>query len=324
VNRRTKAVLLVASLAIATAIVSVFVLTAALAKVIDPQHYCETGFSRLINCSYHWSSRSTGRSTPIFNTPSNPTSTVPSGAHETFRPTYVDVTSWAVAQCPSNTIARRLLCAAASDAAPVQAADDDAVTGLPRPKPWLLTTAKNSTFIKAFHIETPLDLAGVLGFYRAELTKRGWSENDGAVVEPDRAVIAFTTSDGPALLRLIHRDDRTIADLSLRKPAAANADILPTPGQVRLMLGNATDEEAVITINGQTIKLAAHAELADAPVAGRKSTDSREIDLPPGKYKVTLKVASGAAQNREFEVAADETWGLVVGAAGVPLPLHLY
>ena len=118
------------------------------------------------------------------------------------------------------------------------AAIDDAATGLPLPKPWLLTTAKNSPFIKSVHVETPLDLAAVLGFYRVELSKRGWTENDGAVVEPDRAVIAFTTTDGPALLRLIHQDDRTIADLSLRKPAAANAGIQPRPGQARLMLGN--------------------------------------------------------------------------------------
>ena len=164
----------------------------------------------------------------------------------------------------------------------------------------------------------------MLRFYRAELGKRGWSENGGAVVEPDSAVIAFTTSDGPALLRLTRQDDRTIADLSLRKPAATNAAILPIPGQVRLLLGNATDEEAVITINEQTIKLAARAELTDDPVTGRKSPDSPEINLPPGRYKVALKIASGAAQNREFEVAADETWGLVAGAAGVPLPLHLY
>jgi hypothetical protein len=98
----------------------------------------------------------------------------------------------------------------------------------------------------------------VLRFYRLELSKRGWSENDGAVVEPGGAAIAFTTADGPALLRLTHQDDRTIVDLS------------------------------------------------------------------PGKYKVSLKIASGAAQNREFEVAADETWGLVAGEAGVLLPLRLY
>ena len=109
----------------------------------------------------------------------------------------------------------------------------------------------------------------------------------------------------------------------LHKSAAGDAGIQPKPGQVRLMLGNATDEEVVITINEQTINLAAR--------AGRNLTDdlddeskSPEIDLPPGKFKVNLKVASKATQNREFEVAADETWGLLVGPAGVPLPVRLY
>jgi hypothetical protein len=327
-NRRTKGVLLVGSLAAVTAIATVVVLTGALAKAVDPQGNCDTGFSRLSSCTYHWSSKTTHQSTPIFTTPANATSTIPSGSRDTFRPTY-DVMSWAVAGCPGNYIARRLLCAVPSEAAPAQPADDDPVTGLPRPKPWLLTTAKDSTFIKAFHVETPLDLAGVLRFYRLELGKRGWTETDGAVIKSDGAVIAFTTSDGPALLRLAHQDDRTIADLSLRKPAATDAailpmPILPMPGQVRLLLGNDTDEEAVITINEQTIELAAGAKLADAPATGRKSPESQEINLPPGTYKVTLKVASGAVQNREFEVAADETWGLLAGPAGVPLPVRLY
>ena len=328
-DRRTKGALLVGSLAIAIAVTTVVVLTGALAKVIDPQHYCDTGFSRMIDCTYHRSSKTISQSTPIFATPSNATTAIPSGSRDTPRQISVDVTAWAIADCPRNYIVRRLLCAVASDAAPPQAADDDPVTSLPRPKPWLLTTAKNSTFIKAFHVETPLDLAGVLHFYRLELSKRGWSENDSSVVEPGDAAITFTTPDGPALLRLTRQNDRTIADLSLRKPAATDAAILPMPslpvsGHVRLLLGNDTDEEAAITINSQTIKLAARAELTDELATGRKSPESREIDLPAGKYKVSLKIASGVAQNREFEVAADEIWGLVAGPAGVPLPLRLY
>jgi hypothetical protein len=321
-HRRTKAVLLAAGLTVAAAVTSLVVLTAAVAKVMDPQDYCETGFSKLIDCTYHWSSTTTGLSSPIFATPSNATSATPQEAQET--PRVIDVTSWAVADCPGNGIARRLLCADPSGAAPAQAASDDATTGLPRPKPWLVTTAKDSTFIKALHVETPLDLAGVLGFYRRELSKRGWSENGGAVVTPDGAVIAYTTPDGPALLRLTRQDDRTIANLSLRKPAAATAGLQPMPGQARLLLGNSTDEEAVITINGQTIELAARAKLADSPVTGRESPDSQEINLPPGKYKVSLKVAGAAAQSRQFELAADETWGLVAGPAGLPLPLRIY
>ncbi len=221
----------------------------------------------------------------------------------------VDVTSWAVTSH-------------AAVAMPEQLSE---TTGLPLPKRWLVATAKNSPLIKAVHVETPLDLAAVLGFYRAELSKRGWTENDGAVVAPDRAAMTFSTADGPALLRLVHQHGRTIADLSLRKPAEANARILPSPGQVKLMLGNDTDEAAVITINAQTIPLAARVgrHLPDGG-AERELLDNPAIDLPPGKYKVTLKVASKAAQNRELEVAANETWGLLVGPEGVPLPVQIY
>jgi hypothetical protein len=302
--------LLIGSLAVAT----VVVLSLALARGLDHE-YCDSGFSTLINCTFHWSSTTTHQSTPIFTTSSGSTAITQSGSPNTFQPDSVDVTSWAVVHCPQNFIAKRLLCAAASVAVPAQAASEHLVTGLPLPKPWVLMTAKNSPFITSVHVETPLGLAAALGLYRVELRKRGWTENDGAVVEPDRAVIAFTTTDGPALLRLIHQDDRTIAGLSLRKPGAVDkAGILPSPGQARLMLGNDTDEEAVIAINGQTITLAARARLRDSP----------EIDLPPGKLNVTLTVASSGARNRELEVAADETWGLLVGPTGVPLPLQLY
>ena len=324
INRRLKRVLLAVSFAVATVAVLTVGLTVALTRVFDPHNYCDTGFSMLINCNLQQSSTSIFQGTPdpAFAAASRSTSTAPSSSPRTFKPGYSEVTSWAVADCPENSIAKRLLCAV-SVAAPAKAASDDLATGLPRPKPWLITAAKKTPFTDSVHIETPLDLAVVLGFYRLELSKRGWTENDGAVVAPDRAVIAFTTTDGPALLRIIRQNDRTIADLLLHKPAAGDAGIQPKPGQVRLMLGNATDEEAVITINEQTINLAAR--------AGRNLTDdldderkSPEIDLPPGKFKVNLKVASKAAQNREFEVAADETWGLLVGPAGVPLPLRLY
>jgi hypothetical protein len=313
-KRRTKIVLLIGSLAAVSIVVTVGVLPAALAKALDPHGYCETGFSKLVECDFRWQSRTVSQGTPIF----------PSSTPAKFQPTYNEVTTWAVAQCPQN-IARRLLCAVGSEAAPVQAASDDLASGLPRPTPWLVTTGKNSPFIEAVHVETPLDLAAVLGFYRAALTKRGWTEKDGAVTAPDRAVIAFTTSDGPALLRLTHQDGRTIVDLSRRKPAAPKAEILPMAGQMRLLLGNGTDEAAIITINGQTLKFAPRAGggLTDQAGSTRKSADSQEINLPPGKYKVTSKIAGGAAESREFEVAADETWGLLVGPAGVPLPVQL-
>jgi hypothetical protein len=322
-NRLIKGALLVSGVAVFTVVVLTGVL-GAFAKVVDPGHYCDTGFSNWVSCTVHWSSKSTHQSTPLL--PSNSATVLPSSSRDTFKPDTTDITMWAVARCPENYIVKRLLCSGASVAAPVQTASNDLASTLPLPKPWVVRTAKNSPFIEAVHVETPLDLAAVLRFYRSELGKRGWVESDGAVVEPDSALIAFTSADGPAQLRLIHQDDRTIADLSLHKLAATDAGILPAPGQARLLVGNTTDEEAIITINEQIIDLPAHAgdKLSEEAQTARKSRDNQEIDLPPGKYLFTFKTASGAVQKRQFTLVADETWGLLVGPGGVPLPVHLY
>jgi hypothetical protein len=321
-NRLIKGALFVSGVAVFVVVVLTGAL-AAFAKVVDPGHYCDTGFSNWVSCTVHWSSKSTHQSTPT--TPSSSVTVSPSSSRDTFEPDTIDVTMWAVARCPENYIAKRLLCSGASVAAPVQTASNDLASSLPLPKPWVIRTAKNSPFIEAVHVETPLDLAAVVRFYRSELSKRGWVEGDGAVVEPDSTLIAFTTADGPAQLRLIHQNDRTIADLSRRKLAATDAGILPAPGQARLLVGNTTDEEAIITINERTINLPAHAggKLEEAQTAD-KSRDNQEINLPPGKYLFTFKMASGAVQKREFMLVADETWGLLVGPGGVPLPVHLY
>jgi hypothetical protein len=254
------------------------------------------------------------------------------GWHRTSRSNdYIDQTWWAVRdRCSADYLGERLLCDAVAVLARATSRTFEGKMsedmGLPLPDGWGLMTAKNSPFIRSAHVETPLDLAAVLGFYRAALGKRGWTENDGAVVAPDRAVIAFTTTDGPALLRLARQDDKTIADLSLRKPAVATAGLLPKPGRVRLMLGNKTDEESVVTVNERTIRLAAHAgeELAYSDDAAGELPDSQKIDLPPGKYKIAVKVEGGTAESREFEVAANETWGLLVGPDGAPLAMRLY
>ncbi|WP_342740796.1 hypothetical protein [Bradyrhizobium sp. B117] len=262
----------------------------------------------------------------------NPTETIHAGRSHTSGPDgYVDDTWWAARdRCAPDYLGERLLCNAFGvlTRATSRTFEDKMSegVGLPLPDGWGLMTAKNSPFIRSAHAETPLDVMAVLGFYRAALGGRGWTENDGATVEPGRAIVAFTTTDGPALLRLIRQDGRTIADLSLRKPAVATSGILPKPGQVRLLLGNKTDQAAEITVNERTIKLAARAgeDLADSDAASGELPDSQKIDLPPGKYKVTVKPDGSAAQKREFEVAANETWGLLVGPDGVPLPIRLY
>ncbi|WP_247550688.1 hypothetical protein [Bradyrhizobium sp. 138] len=244
---------------------------------------------------------------------------------------YVDDTWWALRdRCAPDYLGERLVCNAIGLLARVTSRTFETKMsdelGLPLADRWDLMTAKNSPFIRSAHVETPLGLDAVLGFYRAALEKRGWTENDGAAVAPDRAVVTFTTSDGPGLLRLVRQDNMTIADLSLRKLLAATTSIRPAPDRVMLLLGNKMDEAADITINERTIRLAAHAgeKLIDSDADADKLPDSQKIDLPPGRYKITLKLDGSAAQEREFEVAANETWGLLVGPEGAPLPMRLY
>jgi hypothetical protein len=243
----------------------------------------------------------------------------------------VDQTWWATRnRCVPDYLGERLICGAlgllgraAGRTFEAKMSDD---AGLPLPAGWDLMTAKNASFIRSAHVETPLDLAAVLGFYRTALGQRGWTERGGAVIAPDRAEIAFTTADGPATLRLVRQDDKTIADLSLRKHWTVTAGIPPQPGQVKLMLGNDTDDDAVITVDERTIRLAAHAgeKLIFTDDAASEKSDIPKIDLPPGKHKVTVKAKDGKAQSRELEIAANETWGLLVGPDGAPLPIRLY
>jgi hypothetical protein len=198
--------------------------------------------------------------------------------------------------------------------------------GLPLPSGWALMTANNSPFIRSAHVEMPLDLKTVLAFYRAALAESGWTEAEGAVIEADRAVIAFTNSDGPASLRLTHQGGKTIADLSQRKRRVATSGFLPKPEHGRLMLGNRTDDAAVVTVNDRIIKLPAHAgeSLADSDKAAGELLDSQRLDLSPATYKITLTIDGKVTRSGAFEVAANETWGLLVEEHGVLLPVHLY
>jgi hypothetical protein len=164
----------------------------------------------------------------------------------------------------------------------------------------------------------PADLNSVLAFYRAELGKRGWKEAaERAVVKSDQAQLAFVSPDGPAALKLGRSNDETSVVLARKIPAAAaKGDVIPKPGQARLMFVNMGDGEAVLTINKQTIKI--------APGAGRPQAKGPALDLPPGKYRYSVKVAGRPAGNSEIEIAADDTWGLMVAPGGEVMPLQVY
>ncbi len=177
----------------------------------------------------------------------------------------------------------------------------------------------NAPIRRELEASIPAELNNVLGFYRTELGKLGWKEaTEGAFVKPDQVQLAFVSPDGPAMLKLGRSKDETSVNLAQKYPdVAAKADFVPKPGQAKLVFGNLGGGEATVSINKQTIKIA-------SGVGGPQSPKPPMLDLPPGKYPYTLKVAGGPARNGQIEIAADDTWGLMVAPNGEVLPLHMY
>ena len=175
--------------------------------------------------------------------------------------------------------------------------ESDPESALPVPKQHSSTslgTAKlpgiEALFRRELEASVPAELSDVLAFYRSELTKLGWQERpEGALVTADRVQLAFTSPQGPAVLKLGRANGETSINLVQKNPdAATKADIMPKPGQAKLLLGNMGNHEAVLTINKQTVKIAGGA-------GGPQSPKGPMLDLPPGKYQYALKVAGQRA-----------------------------
>jgi hypothetical protein len=173
-------------------------------------------------------------------------------------------------------------------------------------------------FRRELEASVPAELNSVLAFYRSELTKRGWKESaERAVVKPDQVQLVFSSPDGPALLKLGRSNGETTINLAQKIPAAAaKGDVMPKPGQAKLMFTNLGDGEAALTINKQTIKIAAG--------AGGPHAKGPTLELPPGKYQYSLKVGGSPAQNSTIELAADDAWGLMIAPGGDVMPLQVY
>jgi len=189
--------------------------------------------------------------------------------------------------------------------------------GLPLPKRHTMSEGSKSPFRRELKASVPLALTDVLGFYRRELGKLNWKEESkGAVITADNAIIAYTSPDGPAVLKLGRKDGATSVNLVMKNPdAAVKAGMMPKPGQAKLAFVNSNEVEAAVTINKQTIKVVAG--------GGTKGPDGQLLDLPPGKYKFSIKLAGKPASNEELEAGADETWGVLIGPAGA-LPVQVY
>src|SRR5690242_14483952 len=97
-KRRTKIALLAGGVVVTTVVAAVAglsVMTMAFARVVDPHHQCDTGFSSLIECRYQYSSTTTVQGTPDYALPTAIVPSVPIGTVLSD-----EKTSWTLADCP--------------------------------------------------------------------------------------------------------------------------------------------------------------------------------------------------------------------------------
>lgn len=200
---------------------------------------------------------------------------------------------------------------------PVTAVDleMEETAGLPVPKQHTMMSGEQGPFRAGADASVSAGLEAVLGFYRRELGKRDWKETK-ADIKADRAELVFTAPEGPAILTLGRQGNETTVHLVLRKQVeAAKSGLMAKSGQTKVLFGNITEQEAAITINKKTIKVAAG--------AGTKGPDGPTIELAPGKYTFSSKATGKAAKDDEFVIGADEIWALMIGPGGV-LAMQMY
>jgi hypothetical protein len=188
---------------------------------------------------------------------------------------------------------------------------------LPAPTRHTMMAGEQTPFRREMNASVPANVEAVLGFYRRELGKRNWKEqSDGAVVKPDEVALSFAAPEGPAVLKLGRKDGETTVNLKIRMTTdATKAGIVPKPGQGKILFGNPMPSEATVTINKQTVKIAAG--------AGANAPDGPTIDVAPGTYKFSFKVGGKNGKSDEVTIGAGETWGLLIGPVGA-LTLQVY
>ncbi len=191
--------------------------------------------------------------------------------------------------------------------------------GLPFPEGGEGFQTEGSKFRKQTSKAIRASLQAVVDFFRRELAPPNWTENkQAAKTDRTTAMLSFAGSEGQLLVQLKSDRDKVNITLVTRDAVGAKAaGVWPSQGKGRLLVGNASEKAAAVTINKKAYKVAAGAG-ADDPKTGLNS------EITPGKYVVEIKLPGQAGHTETLNVAADETWGVVILPTGDCLPMQIY
>lgn len=195
----------------------------------------------------------------------------------------------------------------------------DEEDGLPFPDNKTSRLSTTTPFRKTVTVVVPSTVEAVSKFYLRELPKRGWKENAAATkIGAEEAALNFIGADGNLSVKLTHKEGDVTAVLATRNAAKAKAEgILPQANRGRLILGNASNQNVVLTINGQQYKLAAMKGAKDPK-------DGTTLHVLPGKYTVSIQTPGQAEQKEDLNIAVDEVWGVIIIPMGGLFADQLY
>jgi hypothetical protein len=195
----------------------------------------------------------------------------------------------------------------------------DSYDGLPVPEGYTGIQKEGSKFRSEIKTTVTAELDAVADFYRRELAATEWKENvRDALIGKQSAKLSFSGPKGSLTVQLKASGKETAITLASRDAAAAKAaGLLPSPGKGRIIIGNARDKAATVTVNKRDYQVAAGAGAKD-PKTGVSS------EVAPGKYSVEIKLPGEQAQTENLTVGADETWGVMILPSGSPLAIQLY
>jgi hypothetical protein len=192
------------------------------------------------------------------------------------------------------------------------------VNGLPIPTDNTGHVDDASPYRRRLEARAHGQLDSIVAFYRRELPSRGWRETAGAIIDRDRAALSFA-STGSELNATISRDGNLIKIvLLIRRPDLANkAGVLAGTGRARLMIGNQSNVDAVITIGGRAHELA----------RGKGAQDPSQalmLDLAPGKSQIVIRLPGRADRPFMLPMSVGETWGMMILDSGKTIPIQIY
>ncbi len=150
------------------------------------------------------------------------------------------------------------------------------------------------------------DLKTLHDFFVEKAKESNWKIKSNVYTENQNSVLTLTNDKGEMLVDLHKYEGEVEIKLAFRNPTLAKEHgFLPPDGKARIILANASEVEATITVNKKEYKL--------APGQGAEKPDEGIIlDVAPGTYRYTIKGSGREEQSDKLKVVIGGSWGLVV------------